>query len=163
MKRQQQVLLRPAQVSRRHPPRERRRVGEVAGNATAECAAVCCCIPCTVMDMVVLAAYKVPAGLLKKAMHKRKRRLQKKKTEKLLDQRPSSVESGNIGPTLEEQLAKEVKAEKAEPVGLEEQMWAQFSGTGFWRSSSQRQQQQPQLQTVVHVSKPLSRNNSTPC
>ncbi|KAJ1400040.1 hypothetical protein SESBI_29876 [Sesbania bispinosa] len=144
MARQQQVLLRSAPVNRR---RERRRVGEIAGNATAECAAVCCCVPCAVMDMIVLAAYKVPAGLFKKAIrNKRKKRLQKKKDEALLEHKPNGPETGNVGPTLEEHLG--LVKETPETIKLEEEMWARFSGTGFWRSSSQRHQQcEPELQT----------------
>lgn len=109
------------------------------------------------MDMVALAVYKVPAGLFQKAMkNKRKKRLQQKKSNKkknetgLLD-RNSSIGSGPgpdtfiVGPTLEEHLAKE---ESPEVVNLEDEMWARFSVTGFWRSDSQRQfQHEPELQT----------------
>ncbi|KAK7324817.1 hypothetical protein VNO77_28676 [Canavalia gladiata] len=136
MTRQQKVLLRAPPVNRRG---ERRHVGEVAGNATAECAAVCCCVPCTVMDMVVLAAYKVPAGLVKKVMHKRKRRLQQKKKKRedtLLGYRFNSMDIP--GPKLVEEVSKEVSDDKLEASRLEEEMWAQFNGTGFWRSASQR-------------------------
>lgn len=145
MARQQMVLLRSPPASSRTG---RRRVGEVAGNATAECAAVCCCMPCAVMDVVVLAAYKVPAGLVKKAMHKRKRQLlsqKKKKNDTLLDHGPTTsfddLHYGlGLGPvsTLEEHLAKEEAEEQIEASKLEEEMWAQFNGTGFWRSVSQR-------------------------
>ncbi|KAH0886270.1 hypothetical protein HID58_062366, partial [Brassica napus] len=53
---------------------ERRKVGEVAGGAAAECAAVCCCCPCAVVNLVVLAVYKVPAAVCKKAWKRSKRR-----------------------------------------------------------------------------------------
>jgi len=142
MARQQKVLRRSPPVTRR---RELRRAGEVAGNATAACAAVCCCVPCSVMDVVVLAAYKVPAGLVRKAMHKRKRRLlqkKNKKTEALLDHGPDDVSGPRPRPSLEEHLS--VAADKSEATTkLEEEMWAQFNGTGFWRSASQRLDQQP--------------------
>ncbi|KAK7375208.1 hypothetical protein VNO78_35901 [Psophocarpus tetragonolobus] len=124
--------------------RKRRRASEVAGNATAECAAVCCCLPCTVMDLLLLAAYKLPAGLVKKAIRKRKRRLlqkKKNKTQALLDHGPVNRDNHGLGlgPTLEEYLAKEAAAEeKLEALRLEEEMWAQFNSTGFWRSASQR-------------------------
>ncbi|KAG2371581.1 uncharacterized protein HKW66_Vig0217550 [Vigna angularis] len=143
MARQQKVLRRSPPVTR---CRERCRAGEVAGNATAACAAVCCCVPCTVMDVVVLAAYKLPAGLVKKAMHKRKRRqLQKKnkKTEALLDHRPDGVSGPR--PSLEENLSEDVAEDTSK---LEEEMWAQFNGTGFWRSDSQRLEQQRQQPTA---------------
>lgn len=124
----------------------------MAGNATAEFTAVCCCVPCAVMDIVVLAAYKVPAGLVKKAMRGRKRSLQqkkmkkKKKEEALLEPQNNEVvgsDAVNVVPTLEEQLAKET----AETAKLEAEMWAQFNGGGFWRSCSQRQNNEPEHQT----------------
>lgn len=131
-------------VQKTIPNRPGRRVGEVAGNATAECAAVCCCLPCAVMDMIALAAYKIPAGLWKKAMkNRRKRRLQKQQ-KKLLQQKPIGPETVIVGPTLEEQLAKE---ESTEADKLEKEMWARFSTTGFWRSSSQGFQREPEMQT----------------
>ncbi|KAG4981119.1 hypothetical protein JHK85_035077 [Glycine max] len=149
----QMVLLRSPPVTRR---RGRRGVGEVAGSATAECAAVCCCVPLTVMDMVVLATYKLPACLLKKAMHKRKRRLlqkKKKKTEALLDHGPVTADNAGPGPKLEDHLAKEVAEEKLEASRLEAEMWAQFNGTGFWRSASQRYQQQQtgQIKPIINL------------
>ncbi|CAI8592800.1 unnamed protein product [Vicia faba] len=132
-------------------PNNRRRAGEVAGNVTADCAAVCCCVPCAVMDMVALAAYKVPACLWKKAAKKKRtKRLQKnnKKSETapLDHNKPDGLglgpETVNIRPTLEEHLAKE---ELPGDVKLEEEMWARFSGNGFWRSGSMSQE--PELQT----------------
>ncbi|CAL5200570.1 unnamed protein product [Lathyrus oleraceus] len=131
-------------------PNGRRRAGEVAGNVTADCAAVCCCVPCAIMDMVALAAYKVPACLWKKAVKKKrkKRLLKNKKNEAaLLDHnKPGGPglgpETVTVGPTLEEHLAKE---ELPGDVKLEEEMWARFSGSGFWRSDSKRQE--PELQT----------------
>ncbi|XP_027343351.1 uncharacterized protein LOC113855921 [Abrus precatorius] len=145
MTQQQKVLVRSPPVNGR---RERRRVGEVAGNATADCAAVCCCVPCTVMDVVVLAAYKVPKGLFKKAMHSRKRRLlqaKKSKNEALLDHnRPKSSCVDVNGSTLEKPFEKEISEEKLEASQLEDEMWAQFNSTGFWRSNSQRHKQQPE-------------------
>ncbi|RDX93423.1 hypothetical protein CR513_24322, partial [Mucuna pruriens] len=145
MTRQQKTLLRSPPVVR---CRERRHVGEMAGNATAECAAVCCCMPCAVMDMVVLAAYKVPAGLVKKAMHKRKCRLQQqqkknKKNEGLFDHGPISIHNLGLGPTFDDHLPNEAGEDELEVSRLEDEMWAQFNGTGFWRSDSQRLQQQP--------------------
>lgn len=97
---------------------------------------------------MVLATYKVPAGLVKKAVRKRKqRRVQNNNNKKSVDndallmmqQGRTTTESANVGPTLEEQLAKEEAAEKSEAVELEKEMWARFNGTGFWRSSSQNQ------------------------
>ncbi|KAI4334149.1 hypothetical protein L6164_018874 [Bauhinia variegata] len=147
-----QALLRsPAAINRRSEPRQRRGVGEMAGNAAAECTAVCCCCPCAVMDLVVLAIYKVPAGLCKKAIHKNKRHHTLKNenhSHVVLIQRPcsncSAGSHGNMKTTLEEHLRKEANVagngiEVAEYGDWEKEMWARFNGTGFWRSPSQRQ------------------------
>ncbi|KAL2240025.1 E3 ubiquitin-protein ligase SINA-like 2 [Sesamum indicum] len=48
------------------------RMGETAG----ECAAVCCCCPCGMVDLLILAVYRLPAGLWRKK--KRERLLRKK-------------------------------------------------------------------------------------
>jgi len=115
----------------------RRSVGEVAGNATAECAAICCCVPCAVVDMVALATYKVPACLWKKAtINSRKKRLLKqiKRDKKNLMEHEKlggpGAETVVVGPTMEELLAKEELPE--------EDLWSRFSVNGFWRSNSQK-------------------------
>ncbi|XP_020238416.1 uncharacterized protein LOC109817548 [Cajanus cajan] len=126
-----------------------RRVGEVAGNATAECAAVCCCVPCAVMDMVVLATYKVPAGLVKKALLKReKKQLQHRSKKNNKKNGPTVAAQDNVGPrpTLEDHLAEEVVHQEQDS-NIQDDGWAHFNGTGFWRSTSQRHQQQPHLQS----------------
>ncbi|KAL4576846.1 hypothetical protein LXL04_012946 [Taraxacum kok-saghyz] len=70
-----QFLLDPEECSSRGS----HRLAEVAGGTTAECAAVVCCFPCTVVHFLVLAVYKVPAGLCRKALRKKRRRRLKKK------------------------------------------------------------------------------------
>lgn len=167
-----QVVLRSPTINRRTPllsekppiprasisPREKRRLGEVAGGTAAECAAVCCCCPCALMNVLVLALYKVPTGLCRKAWAKRKKRQRLAKMRKglLQQKRPS----GPLGPTREELEAelKRVKdgaleEEKINGGGcdgaaaasgtvdfLDEEMWDRFYGTGFWRSPSQREE-----------------------
>lgn len=120
------------------------RVAEVAGGATAECAAVCCCAPCVVAELVVLAVYKVPAGLCRKALRKqRHRRLMKKG---MMQQRNcgsccddeffqlhSVCSSGNSTLSGFESLS-----DDAEVVELEKEMIEKFYGAGFWRSPSQK-------------------------
>ncbi|PNX94065.1 hypothetical protein L195_g017232 [Trifolium pratense] len=130
-----------------------RRVGEVAGNTTAECAAICCCVPCTVMDMVALATYKVPACLWKKAVQKKKKkRLQKnlKKIKKnettLLDhKKPNGPGTGPETVIVKPNLEEHFEETPEDDVKLEDEMWARFNVNGFWRSESQRQE--PELQT----------------
>nr|GFA73841.1 2S globulin, glycoside hydrolase, catalytic domain-containing protein [Tanacetum cinerariifolium] len=55
------------------------RFAEVAGGTTAECAAVCCCFPIGLVNLLVLAAYGVPAGLYRKALKRKRRRKMLKK------------------------------------------------------------------------------------
>ncbi|PWA83441.1 2S globulin, Glycoside hydrolase, catalytic domain-containing protein [Artemisia annua] len=55
------------------------RFAEVAGGTTAECAAVCCCFPIGLVNLLVLAVYGVPAGLYRKALKKKRRRKMLKK------------------------------------------------------------------------------------
>ncbi|GFQ07771.1 hypothetical protein PHJA_002921100, partial [Phtheirospermum japonicum] len=64
--------------SRDYSPLRNSRFAEVAGGTAAECAAVCCCCPCGLVDLLVLAVYKLPAGLCPEgAEKKRPRRLVK--------------------------------------------------------------------------------------
>ncbi|KAL3535999.1 hypothetical protein ACH5RR_004460, partial [Cinchona calisaya] len=54
-----------------------KRVAEVLGGTAAECAAICCCCPCGLVNLLVLAVYKVPAGLCRKALRKKRQRRRK--------------------------------------------------------------------------------------
>ncbi|XP_054817277.1 uncharacterized protein LOC129316901 [Prosopis cineraria] len=127
-------------------PRGAREAGEVAGGTAAECTAIFCCLPCTVMNVVVLVVYKVPVGLCRKAIHTCKGRPQprplKKKDGVLLNERsgPKCRPIYYVETTLEEHLASEAEKEKlnAEFREMDAQMWAPFHGTGFWRSHSQK-------------------------
>ncbi|KAI3705411.1 hypothetical protein L1987_75648 [Smallanthus sonchifolius] len=151
------------QIVFRHSPTERRRflldpdersscnghrIAEVAGGTTAECAAVICCFPCAVVNILVLAVYKVPAGLCRKALRKKRRRRLLKKG--LLTQNAGDVGDVNrsacrisidrsefsIHPA--ERFTVKSLAADEEFVELENEMWEKFYGTGFWRSLSQR-------------------------
>lgn len=163
-----QILFRPSANRRQQPllanqsptvslrfgnqsPRGSRRFAEVAGGTTAECAAICCCCPCGIMNFLVLAVYKLPAGLCRKALkNKRIKRLKKKG---MLTQRrrctcgcdeteiqihPVAVDgwpgntSGGAADDKSESLTEKESQE------LEEEMWGRFYSTGFWRSPSQK-------------------------
>ncbi|KAE9593089.1 hypothetical protein Lalb_Chr19g0136101 [Lupinus albus] len=128
------------------PLQRTRRVGEMAGGTAAECAAVCCCCPCAMVHFVVLALYKVPKGLLKKAVMKKRSKRHRSLEERtnnvvvLSQQKQQRIADIDnvilVGPTpLEEYMAKD----STEAVALENEMWARFAGTGFWRSESQRE------------------------
>lgn len=117
---------------------------------------MCCCCPCAVVNILLLAVYKVPAELCKKAIRRRKRRrLLKMKNKMMMQQNNNNYNSGSNSMkdinvrgmlTLEECLSEEMKAYVAaegrsseEVEELEREMWALFQETGFWRSSSRRQ------------------------
>ena len=132
--------------------KERRRVGEVAGGTAAECAAICCCCPCSLMTLLILALYKLPAGLCKKAWNNRKRRrlvkIKKNKAACLLHQTQIHAHNplyvSDFGPTHMDLVAEMKKSDDhdddggTEVVDLEKEMWDQFFAGGFWRSPSQR-------------------------
>lgn len=112
----------------------------MVGGTTAECAAVWCCIPCVVVDMLVQAVYKVPAELCRNALRKRRSRLAKNG---LLPESPQSSfwedsvlrMHRHLSPVINVETAVEADEDAAE---LEKEMWDKFSGAGFWRSPSQR-------------------------
>ncbi|KAK3020144.1 hypothetical protein RJ639_003252 [Escallonia herrerae] len=81
--------------------RNRDRIGEVAGGTAAECAAVCFCCPCAVVNLLVLAVYRVPVGLCRKAWRRRKRKrwmvARAKKNSAASKRYASDGEDGEIG------------------------------------------------------------------
>ncbi|KAJ4840083.1 hypothetical protein Tsubulata_009895 [Turnera subulata] len=131
--------------------------GEVAGGATAECAAICCCCPCGLANFLFLTIYKVPAGLCRRALRRKRRKQLIKKG--LLQPTPrcrcgcddtgiqihpighfdrSDGEEEDTDEEEEEDHPDKVKA-REEMLRLEQEMWETFYGTGFWRSPSQRE------------------------
>ncbi|PKI35278.1 uncharacterized protein LOC116207329 [Punica granatum] len=140
------LVLRLPSVNRRQPllksrPSSAAKAAEVAGGTTAECAAVCCCCPCVVAGLLVLAVYRLPAGLCRRALRRRRlRRLSKQakggKCSKCSCGCEEHEPDSGAGITVEELL--EMKAEESpEMEELEEEMRKNFYSTGFWRSPSQ--------------------------
>lgn len=125
---------------------------EVAGGTTAECAAIACCCPCVVANMLVLMIYKLPKGLCRKALRMKQRRQKLLKEEGLLlpaKKRSNSTASGcrcGCDKMLELELHQfisscaDFSSEESERAvaDLEKEMWDMFYSTGFWRSPSQR-------------------------
>ena len=109
---------------------------EVAGGTTAECAAVVCCCPCGLANLLVLAVVRLPAGLCRKALLKKRRQRVKKK---LLGSRPGSFDDDeDLGLPRIVPETWPVKPPSVEVSEKEKEMWGQFHGAGFWRSPSQR-------------------------
>ncbi|XP_018719264.2 uncharacterized protein LOC108955637 [Eucalyptus grandis] len=126
--------------------RGRARVAEAAGRTAADCAAVWCCCPCAVLNLLALAVYRVPAGLCRRVRRRRQRSAAARRKRKgvLLAQRPSSFAVGGAAAAEDED---EDGADAAGAGGdgdgeaaddLEKEMWDRFRGAGFWRSPSMR-------------------------
>lgn len=135
----------PAAVSQqllipKEPPEPGARCGEVAGGTAAECAAVVCCCPCGLVNLLVLAAVWLPAGLCRRAL-RRKRKRGKKKAGRLRS-RVGFMDDEDFGLPRVVPLTPEswpAKSPSMEVSEKEKEMWAQFYSAGFWRSPSQRE------------------------
>ncbi|KAL2900864.1 Phosphoenolpyruvate carboxykinase [Bienertia sinuspersici] len=170
---QKKIILRPAESSTTHRRRQpllhpspsssssssssssHGRIAEVAGGTTAECAAVWCCCPCTLVNLLVLVVYKVPAGICKKALRiRRRKRMMKKGLFPLPSYAASSRGSNEChcnGIQSEEVTMVVMGGSRSSSdesvimdkdlIQLEEHMWEHFYNTGFWRSHSQREKQ----------------------
>ncbi|KAA0043783.1 uncharacterized protein E5676_scaffold352G004890 [Cucumis melo var. makuwa] len=150
------IMLRPPSSNRRQPLLASKsasgsvRFAEVAGGTTAECAAVCCCCPCVVINFLVLAIYKVPAGLCRRALRTKRRQRLKKKG--VIPARRGRYSYGGYDETDIQILSAGKSLYSSEPRGqqaeeterkvmeLEKEMWEIFYSTGFWRSPSRRNQ-----------------------
>lgn len=120
-----------------------RRFNEVAGGTTADIAAVACA-PLGIADLLLLAVYKVPAGLCRKAIRqKRRRRLMKKGSLALpLVGHDQMCEYGYSDgmesdfQTGDPVIMAEAMEKDNDMMQLEKEMWDKFHGAGFWRSNS---------------------------
>lgn len=156
------VVLRPVGSSNRQQPllqsKSSAKAGTRLGEAVGGTAAVCCCCPCALANIVYLAIYKVPVticyNVLKKSKQRRRRRVQS--TGDLMFPAKRRCTCGccddvgvRVHPTCsDDEMDVVVGGVKSESVGvveedkevmeLEKEMWETFYSTGFWRSSSQR-------------------------
>lgn len=96
------------------------RFAELAGGKTAECAAICCCCPCGLIGLIILAVVRLPAGLCHRALRKRILLWRSKKRAKLVSptsewnsgsssgsgsDKESGGSSNKIGSASDEELA----------------------------------------------------------
>ncbi|KVH90557.1 uncharacterized protein LOC112520993 [Cynara cardunculus var. scolymus] len=125
------------QFLQQHSSRKYKHMGEVVGGTTAEMAAVCCCVPCSMVDFVVLTMYKVPAGICRNAMRKRRQgSLVMKRNDSV-----SSLEDSELSmhPAVRAAAERFMKPEvDKDAMELENEMWEKFYESGFWRSPSGR-------------------------
>lgn len=137
----------PAKVRRKSSSN----VGELAGGTAANCVVVSCCCPCVVFECLILAVYKVPANLCRRMVKKKRQKGVLKKKKRLLEEAKEG-ESSSVGEAYGNETGyvdevsdvdwKEVEMIKVSVDGsaleLDKQMWDRFNNTGFWRSPSQR-------------------------
>ncbi|KAG6432742.1 hypothetical protein SASPL_104328 [Salvia splendens] len=89
------------------------RVGQTAG----ECAALCCCCPCAVVDVLVLAVYRLPTGIW------RKKQRSKRNNDKISAENRREEEQSPAG--------------EDDAVGWDDdETLRRFDWGGFWRSQS---------------------------
>ncbi|XP_020574303.1 uncharacterized protein LOC110020514 [Phalaenopsis equestris] len=126
-------------------PKPGKRLAEVAGGKAAECAAVACCCPCSLVNLLILTVVKIPMGLFRRVMRRRRRkikRLKKKKSGLLgVDSKASAqnIKASFSPKAAEPPIPWPAKSPSTEVSEMEEKMWPEFVGTGFWRSPSQKE------------------------
>ncbi|XP_077226246.1 uncharacterized protein LOC143859418 [Tasmannia lanceolata] len=114
------------------------RFAEVAGGTAAECAAICCCFPCGLLNLLVLAVVKLPAGLCRRALKKKSRKNQRSKS-KIALLTPKRSDDSEL--QIQQTVSADMLLPGMSPVlsDMELEMWAQLYGTGFWRNPSERE------------------------
>lgn len=164
------VLRQTASIPRRQPllqiqsSKKGCAVGEVVGGTAAECVAVCCCCPCGLAHFLLLAVYKIPAGLCRKILRKRRRRRVIK--EGLLQPKRRNCYCGccdinyvngviRVSPMCVNDASSDIKRLQYssevddDAIALEKEMWERFYSAGFWRSFSRRESSQSQSPQIL--------------
>ncbi|TMW84528.1 hypothetical protein EJD97_024996 [Solanum chilense] len=116
----------------------RNRKGEVAGRTAAECATVCCCLPCAMIHFLILAVYKVPTGLCRKLVRKNKQKRLLNNNNKKIESKCCQLTGAGDGKESENVNAIGEKPASAES---ETEMWGRFYEGGFWRNSSEKKEE----------------------
>ncbi|URE40332.1 hypothetical protein MUK42_06584 [Musa troglodytarum] len=125
----------------KQPTQPRARCAELAGGTAADCLAVCCCPPLALVNLLVVASVRLPAGICRRAARaraRRKERIRRRKEAALLDHKAGGGEERASSATTAEGDAN-AGGPSREEVAEMENMWTQFSNMGFWRSPSQRE------------------------
>ncbi|OEL34865.1 hypothetical protein BAE44_0004113 [Dichanthelium oligosanthes] len=121
--------------------REHRSCSEVAGGTAAGCTAVCCCFPCVMVEVVVLATVRAPAALCRRAARVRRgARRRSASAGQATEIYEILVDDGGVvevdAASAGESMKLPVKPALEETGELEKEVWARFYGAGFWRSPS---------------------------
>nr|DAD29025.1 TPA_asm: hypothetical protein HUJ06_030493 [Nelumbo nucifera] len=122
---------------------------EAIGTATADCAVLCCCCPCGFVNLILMALYKIPAGLCRKAFRKRRKKLPYWRgytRSPDIDEMPIRSETDNLHRSEDEKWDAQ----------LDKEIETIFGNSGFWRRESRSapnrrsQQIDPTTFSVVH-------------
>lgn len=134
----------------RQPAKPGDRFAEAAGATAAECAAICCCCPCGLLNLFVVAAVKFPAGLVRQAVRRRRKRRAivgaarkkagPKKVGAMDDDDDFSIHGGHLLVLASGEDAWPRTSPSPELSELEKEMRSLFHSAGFWRSPSQREE-----------------------
>jgi len=158
----------------RRRAREQPRCGEVAGGTAAECAAVCCCFPCAVVELVVLAAVRVPAALCRRALRARARRRRASRAAAAKKKEMAGLLASDAASSLTAAAAKDsngdaldfcywpagaAAARRDELAEAEAAVWASFQGAGFWRSPSQCEERRGGARRSARTGSPAPRRS----
>lgn len=142
----------PTSQSRLHPvllsktSKSTSRLAECAGRTTAECLTICCCFPCGLLNLLFLAAVRLPAGLCCRLIRKHIILQRSKKKPAILGPRSGgdgSVKArlsvGDAGMTVVKFVedSRPTRSPATEVVEMEEAVWSKFHSSGFWRTPSQ--------------------------
>ncbi|XP_075498828.1 uncharacterized protein LOC142537152 [Primulina tabacum] len=117
------------------------RIGETAG----DCAAIICCCPCATIHLLILALYRLPTGLCKKAWRRRRKRhrlLKKKKMMNSMEEKENQWKENSFGFCTDDCYGDEESIDQSDTVEWDSEIWDHFYAYGFWRSGSQRNEQQ---------------------
>ncbi|CAL9169743.1 unnamed protein product [Musa hybrid cultivar] len=139
----------------KQPTQPRARCAEMVGGTAADCLAVCCCPPLALVNLLVVASVRLPAGLCRRAARaraRRKERIRRRKEAALLAHKAGrGGERASSATTAEGEAngegfrgsasasASAAGGPSREEVAEMENMWTQFSNMGFWRSPSERE------------------------
>lgn len=130
------------------------RFAESAGETAAECAAICCCCPCGLVNLLAVVTVRLPAVLARKTLRLR-RKLHRNKGSILWTESSALGDgdgfSANGGTLLTEGGGEQLwqgRSPSEEVSEVEKIMQASFYGAGFWRSPSQITEKEEKCQMV---------------
>ncbi|KAG6533071.1 uncharacterized protein LOC122041225 [Zingiber officinale] len=133
------------------------RFAESAGETAAECAAICCCCPCGLVNLLAVVTVRLPAVLARKTLRCR-RKLRRNKGAILWTESRAFGEGDGDGFTSHggallaegggEQLW-QGRSPSEEVSEVEKIMRASFYGAGFWRSPSRITEKEEECQMVA--------------